>query len=611
VSFLERNLEALAAGAAMIAASSRPVVPVEHLQSKAGAPTALYGGLLLHSRFDPRREAIRAVEGASEEACSAVVSFGFALGYTCEAFAKTYPGVPILAIEPDAGLLREAMTVRPLDALLASPHFTLLVAPTADTLRSKLRELPLSSVVRHVCKAEENIHREAFALYAAVLREESDRKQVNVNTIARFGDLWIRNLFHNLPRFAVSPGVASLYGRFQGLPALVLASGPSLDEVMPDLPQLARKSVVISVDTSYRSTLSRGVWPDFLVVIDPQYWNTRHLDGARAGETLVITEGSTNPRALRLLEGRQFFMSSLFPLGRTIESICGPKGELGAGGSVATTAWDLARRLGCRPVVMAGLDLGFPARATHFRGAFFETRFHVLSDRLSPAEKLTVAYLHDGDPYPVEANHGATVLTDRRMTIYRSWFAAQLEQHPQTETWNLSRGGVRVPRMPFVTVADVLDLPDRREEIEERKAALEYRDRSLPAALGEELLSMAGHLSRLAELATAGKRETLAAMERRSTGKEFGDSLAALERVDREIQETGSRGIVSFLLQPLIRRIVETEEHDALARSLDLYKQIRRSSLYHRELLRKTMARTKEFSALADQYSGKGENPNH
>ena len=81
MSFLARNLDALPAVAPTISAPVSPVVPIEHLQSRTGKPTARYGGLLLHSRFDPQREAIRAVENGSADSCSAAVFFGFGFGY--------------------------------------------------------------------------------------------------------------------------------------------------------------------------------------------------------------------------------------------------------------------------------------------------------------------------------------------------------------------------------------------------------------------------------------------------------------------------------------------------------------------------------------------------
>jgi hypothetical protein len=165
--------------------------------------------------------------------------------------------------------------------------------------------------------------------------------------------------------------------------------------------------------------------------------------------------------------------------------------------------------------------------------------------------------------------------------------------------------------MEHVPVAEALALPDRRKEIAEIKAGVDYVRHPMPPRLREELSAMAEDLTRLADLAARGRRETNAVRELQRGGRPVAGGLAALEQIDSDIQTTGSRRIVSFLLQPLIRKIMETEDRDVLERSLELYREIERSSLYHRELLRKTMDRAKEFSAAADLSSGKGNDPNH
>ena len=73
----------------------------------------------------------------------------------------------------------------------------------------------------------------------------------------------MRNLASNLRRAALSPGVSAIAGGFSGLPAIVLAAGPSLDDIAESLPALAERCVVVCVDTALRSALRYGVTPDF------------------------------------------------------------------------------------------------------------------------------------------------------------------------------------------------------------------------------------------------------------------------------------------------------------------------------------------------------------
>ena len=118
-------------------------------------------------------------------------------------------------------------------------------------------------------------------------------------------------------------------------------------------------------------------------------------------------------------------ISSLFPLGKYFESLVGEKGQLGAGGSVATTAWDLARFIGCKPIIMAGLDLGFPQNQTHCPETFFETLKLIESNRFHPASSATFKYQYSANPFWVKANNGDRTITDQRMQIYNWWFESQ------------------------------------------------------------------------------------------------------------------------------------------------------------------------------------------
>ena len=82
---------------------------------------------------------------------------------------------------------------------------------------------------------------------------------------------------------------------------LVLGAGPSLDHILPFAAEIAERCVIIAVDTALAALARHAIQPDFAVVIDPQYWNSRHLDRVAPGGTVPICESSVNPRALRLL----------------------------------------------------------------------------------------------------------------------------------------------------------------------------------------------------------------------------------------------------------------------------------------------------------------------
>ena len=214
----------------------------------------------------------------------------------------------------------------------------------------------------------------------------------------------------------------------EGIPTLLLAAGPTLDQVLPHLRELARRCLVIAVDTAVSPARRAGIEPDFAVVVDPQYWNARHLDRIPPGRTLLVSEASAHPFVFRHFRPPLFLCSSLFPLGRSFEALLGAFGSLGAGGSVSTSAWDLARLLGTSQVYAAGLDLGFPGGRTHCRASFFEELALALGSRLQPAEGVIFRYLTWGAnpaPIPCERRRRRSSPT-AGWPIYRTWFASQL-----------------------------------------------------------------------------------------------------------------------------------------------------------------------------------------
>ncbi len=449
MSLLSENLRALSQAHPELVEVCRedPSPGIVVTSAASGEPTAIRDGVYVHSRYDPRREAAslvggergaasgvhgdgaagsRAGSGAVDAAPTVGILLGFGLGYAAEEFRRVHPTLPLLVIEQDPDMLRTALRARDLRSLLASPEVRILAAPRAEDITPRLEELPMGNPL--LLRTRSLMDRSAgyYRPMEEVIGSFILRRDININTLSRFGRLWVRNLSSNLVPFLASPGAGMCKGMFRGIPALLLAGGPSLDAVLPHLPELSQRLLIVSVDTPLSACLSTGVLPDFLVMVDPQFWASRYLDWTEGYDGFMVAEPSTHPRTLRGSRRRVLMASSLFPLGALLEEHTGKKGKLGAGGSVSTSAWDFCRLLGCSPIYIAGMDLGFPGHRTHCAGAFFEQSWFSISGRLSPAEGRAFSYLREIGVFPMPSNSGGRTLTDRRMLLYKWWFESQL-----------------------------------------------------------------------------------------------------------------------------------------------------------------------------------------
>ncbi len=93
---------------------------VEVMETPTGKPTIRVGDILLHSRFDPVKEAEGWVLSQRDKLSGSrdVIIFGFGLGYHVEAVLQEAKDVKVTVFEPDLYLLRQALSVRDLGGLL-------------------------------------------------------------------------------------------------------------------------------------------------------------------------------------------------------------------------------------------------------------------------------------------------------------------------------------------------------------------------------------------------------------------------------------------------------------------------------------------------------------
>jgi hypothetical protein len=248
-------------------------------------------------------------------------------------------------------------------------------------------------------------------------------------------------------------------------------------------------------------------------------------------------------------------------LGTFIEKQVDPKGPLGAGGSVATTAWDFARSLGGKEIWIAGLDLAFPELKTHFHGALFEDRVHAESQRFNPAETWVVSALRDGHPFSAPSSCGGKVLTDRRLSLYAAWFENRFRQHASVRNYGLFQNGLAIAGLEPAKAEDLLALPDRRDEIEKRLEAVfsrieedfyQQEEKQKRAERYENAISVLQRgLESIRNASGKGAAIAEQALKRALNPGQQNRTLKDLDDVTRQIAGSEVKEVAGFLFPPI------------------------------------------------------------
>ncbi|MCR5044980.1 MAG: DUF115 domain-containing protein [Treponema sp.] len=442
--------------------------------SKSGALTASENSLALHSAYNPLAEAERSAALIKDLDKDILVFAGIGLGYLAlsaaripEATQKTF-----VILEPSVQHFFAALATLDFTPLFKIQKVFFAIGAKTEEAATLIQCAGGFDKAKIFSQKSQTAHaQEWFDDFFKRAQEDKNKAQVNVNTLEKFGRLWLKNGARNLPQMQRLDGANIFFNaaifNSKALPSVLLAAGPSLQEILPHLNEIKKRAVTIAVDTALRACLKAGVQPDFTLLTDPQYWASRHLAGLTAPESILIAESAAYPSVFRFDCKRILLMSSLFPLGRFVESRLGEKGKLASGGSVSTSAWDFARAIGSKEIYAAGLDLGYPNKQTHIKGSAFEEGAHYSSSRLNSAEQQSARLLFSAKNIKGLDFEGNQIITDERMKLFAWWFEKSIAADGKTKTFSFSKKGLAIKGIDFFPLEKFLQKPEILEEKKE------------------------------------------------------------------------------------------------------------------------------------------------
>lgn len=448
--------------------------PLEIVPSRVqGFPTAKEGGKYLHSAYNPLREAEQAAKALHDSVKNpfGAAFFGAGLGYTALAYARLFPSDTVIIAESDIRYFLTALSVIDWADFFSSKNIVLALCLPPDQVITLIEQCGgFNHILISENKAQTFHAEEYFTALNALIERNRQKLKINNSTLEKFSLLWQRNSCKNLYHLAEKDGINIYKNKLNPkVPALILAAGPTLAQTLPFLKELKKRTVLIAVDTALRACLKSGVEPDFIILADPQYYAYRHIAGLSSPSSVLVTESAAYPPVFRFNCRKIVMCSSMFPLGKFVESKLGSKGTLSAGGSVSTTAWDFARTIGAKDIVFSGLDLGFPDYETHIRGSTFEEKIHQTSNRLNPAEKAGAAYLFGAGAETAADYSGKQILTDGRMKMFAWWFESKQAEYASDSvvSYSLSERSLKIPGFKVLDIKKLLALPELTHEKED------------------------------------------------------------------------------------------------------------------------------------------------
>lgn len=231
----------------------------------------------------------------------------------------------------------------------------------------------------------------------------------------------LRNHYLNTDACIQANSYEEYEGKYKGIPAIIVASGPSLDKNIQYLKQAQGKAMIIACDASYQICIENGVVPDAIASMErgEATYNVCYKDRVFPDSLVLVAPSLLWPKIHEEFPGKQLLFAKnrvglekwwndMFPNIKFIDS----------GHSCATIAFGFAKDAGCEPIIMVGQDLAYTDNKLH-SSAVRKEIFKNSNDATSRCE--------DSDNIMwTEAVGGGMVPTNMTFNLFRYFFEEQI-----------------------------------------------------------------------------------------------------------------------------------------------------------------------------------------
>lgn len=367
----------------------------------------------LHSSVNPEREA-RLLAGSLKQAEDYMV-FGMELGYHVLELLNIHQSARVCVFESNIYMLHMAFTYIDWTTYIANGRIRVVYNDDPKQLVSEL-----SRQFAEMKNAELLVHYPAIKMIEdAQTRQLLEDFFVTTSSMREQGSLLDSN-FEVISKLNL-PECGELKDIFKDKAVVIVGAGPSVDSQLNRLRKYRDKITVFATGHITRKLVNEGITPDAVIITDPQPLMYKQIDGVNLKDIPMILLSTASSSIVEYYNGPIYvaYQSEYEPAEIKAKEMGVTLFE--TGGSVTTTALDIALRFGAGKIVFVGVDLAYTGGYSHALG---EGRKVENTDGLRQ----------------VRSNTGGMVYTSKNLDIYRKWIERRLEGVRDTEVYNTGDG---------------------------------------------------------------------------------------------------------------------------------------------------------------------------
>ncbi len=377
-----------------------------------------------------------------------VFVYGFGMGLSIADLLELYPDRWFFVFEPNEKTFNELMEKYDFSELLNHPQLYYLAVGKSqlnglfDLLCTYMQEKLVFIAQRAYLEKDMEMLRNIKSDFEKFYRETYSQNKYIEN---RFRTEWTRNFLNHLPDVLTTPSIEQLNFKMEGCTALIVSSGPSLNEDIEWIRRLKPHVLIIAAGSSIQALIKQGIQPHLCVIMDGHPVNNKIFTSVEALESpLLFTSSSYYEISDRKVNGK---ILSIMRNDRVTQYFFGLDSSqllLLPAPTVAGTAIQAAACLGARKILLAGQDLSYPGNQLYSKGIahFTEAELANATSRAT-REVLNVK--------------GSFNTTDEGFLVMKASIEELITPLSQIEFINTSRNGAVIEGAPFQPIDELYD----------------------------------------------------------------------------------------------------------------------------------------------------------
>ncbi|WP_413364913.1 motility associated factor glycosyltransferase family protein [Lysinibacillus sp. 3P01SB] len=554
---------------------------IEYIQAKSGEPIVKVNSYLLHSKYDPIKEAQRICQKEYTENYVHIV-FGYGMGYIVEELKKSMKNEEaIIVVDP----LKDELNIID-EKVVSTKDISIFKEQLENTLEHYSRE------VKVICSP--NYEKIAMESYKSILQIVKDIQMSNVvydNTIQLWSEKWQENSIHNLTLLAKDQPLTALY-ELTNKPIIIASGGPSLNKQLPLLNDIRDNIILIAAGSTINSLIKNEIIPDYVVSIDGGEANYKHFKDVESNGTRLIYGVSSHYKIQQEWKNERFIFAGIED--RDLQHKVKKKYKVdlplvAGGGSVANYCYSIAAKMTTGPIAFIGQDL-----------AYTNLQSHALGNRASKG--LTKEYLLKRNAFITTDYQGKEVYSDYAFYSMKESFEHLARNNPhQPGVYNCTEGGIPmkgIENYPFRKFINEFIIPEN---------TYIHEINSFPQVNWQDIRSELTNETKLYSVLEEACFNLVLNIKRDFHKKYFSpETLKKLKRTDAQLKEIIENELmIQSIMEPLIKQVLTKYKGNSQESEIAKFERVYQQNITWygglQEIMKKMSKFTKSAIKLGDE----------